>query len=225
MIERVLECVRETVGDFREHPWHYLYEEDFRAVLFAKLREKFTETIGPDPNKAGSESATVDQPGVDRSLDLSNIQTCLVHAEYPRYCKTNQFDIAVLDPDQHIEWKTLWEAKIATAIEIKVGSDRVGTDQCGGFKKDLKKLHDAIYGRSGIRHGLALYLYQTPPKNGIESMRAWFDNEYRTELIAVDDKLVSCLMKFMKNTAIGLVLTASPDCAILVQPKYTSRPQ
>jgi hypothetical protein len=58
MIERVLECVRETVGDFREHPWHYLYEEDFRAVLFAKLREKFTETIGPDPNKAGSESAT-----------------------------------------------------------------------------------------------------------------------------------------------------------------------
>ena len=146
---------------FMNNPFSFIYEEDARALLYVQLSGRIDMTVSfPTRNVA------------KKGILEETIQSSPWKAEYPRDDR-GRFDIAFLDASG-LNFYTL---QASIGIEIKLGSDKLGTDQCGGFIGDflnLVKYRDIRKQNSSNFLGIALYLYQTDDHDKIQQ---WFHND------------------------------------------------
>ena len=116
---------------FCENPFLCLYEEEIRARLYCQMVP--TRNIPPE-FLSDFEGGASFKKGISRSI-ISTI----IRAEYPY--GNNSFeraDIAIIESTK----EDIYKSPIKAVIEIKLGSDKIGSDQCAGFKMILSSCKD-----------------------------------------------------------------------------------
>lgn len=144
-IKEVEQSLIEFIQDFHLNPFEYFYEEDLRAFLLNKLRSKIN---------IKSEFPTLNY---SKTIKKLSVNSSIIKAEYPSYIR---FDIALLGYDQK---KDFYNQPVVLAIELKLGSDQMGSDRTAGFQSDIIKLKEFLsfqYNKNFI--GIAIYFCQTP---------------------------------------------------------------
>jgi len=134
----------EFIQNFCINPFEYFYEEDLRAFLLTKLKSKVN---------ISSEFPTLTY---SKEIRKSSVNSSIIKAEYPYYKK---FDIAFLSYQKE---KDFYNQPVFMAIEIKLGSHKIGMDRTAGFKSDIVKLTECLTTYKNENFiGIALYFCQT----------------------------------------------------------------
>jgi hypothetical protein len=106
--------IKATIRRFARNPFVWFYEEDARSEMVADLRSHFEnrrffwrrlEELG---------------------FDQGSVESSPVKAEYPHYGDPQRYDIGYLK-GQTLD--NLYEVPVSIAMEIKLGSDRIGADK------------------------------------------------------------------------------------------------
>jgi len=143
-IKEVERSLIEFIQNFCINPFEYFYEEDLRAFLLTKLKSKVN---------ISSEFPTLTY---SKEIRKSSVNSSIIKAEYPYYKK---FDIAFLSYQKE---KDFYNQPVFMAIEIKLGSHKIGMDRTAGFKSDIVKLTECLTTYKNENFiGIALYFCQT----------------------------------------------------------------
>ena len=145
-------ALSETIGEFRENPFDFFYEEDIRATLFYKLKQKIEDEGTYD----------IDDQFVDlKKIYPEGIKSNLVKSEYP-YAgfARKRFDVAVL----HASHNDFYKCPVQIGIEIKMGSKETKMEPVSGYFENivsLREYSDHLLKQKKSFTGIAIYFYQT----------------------------------------------------------------
>jgi len=179
---------------FKMDPFSYFYEEDARAFFYVQLSERI-DIKSYFPTGRFEKEADLEQ----------TILSSPWKAEYPRG-QSGRFDIAFLEPSG----SNFYELEASIGIEIKLGSEKLGSDQCGGFISDFGCLLDYRQKRkqkAGRFLGVALYLYQTVDDDNIQQ---WFNNDIKLRCPVVPTSLEDLELK--DDSVFGILCPAKSVC-------------
>ena len=145
-------ALSETIGEFRENPFDFFYEEDIRATLFYKLKQKIEDEGTND----------IDDQFVDlKKIYPEGIKSNLVKSEYPYAgIARKRFDVAVLHPSDN----DFYKCSVQIGIEIKMGSKETKMEPVSGYFENIVSLRE--YSNHLLKQkksftGIAIYFYQT----------------------------------------------------------------
>ena len=163
LIHQVTDALSSFFAQFAMNPFSFFYEEDVRSHLFVHL-DKSINVVSQYP---------IDNRFV-ASIN-SPLISSIVKAEYPQSGGKSRFDIAILEPKFA---SSFYVSPVSIAIEVKLGSEDLGSDKTGSFKDDIRKLAAAKqYAQSsGVPFlGIAVYFHQTPIKDEVKLMSYYLD--------------------------------------------------
>jgi hypothetical protein len=195
----LLETIAHTLSsfylDFANNPFLFFYEEDARAHLFVRLDTSLG--LVREYPKGQQFASAIPAP----------LFSSIVKAEYPQVGEVSRFDIAILDPNAH-SFENFYQTPVSVAIELKLGSQDLGSDKTGHFKCDVKKLVAAMsYARESNRAflGIALYLHQTSILDE-RRFRSYYADTFKTiDRIAPHDFVLS------DNEVIGIIVSRGTE--------------
>jgi len=192
------EVIWNFLGRFVKNPFDFFYEEDARSRLYIELEDAFA--------KSAKERRTFSWAELEKHGVKTHFQSSPIKAEYPQYGEPDRFDIAYLDEQDGIDF---YHVPVSIAVELKLGSNEIGSDKCGGLKQDLVKLrnYQKISKRFSGFTGICLYLYQTPSNSDL--FNQWFENP-------LGNKLLPCNtsgLKFTPNALNLIVACPQPNSA------------
>jgi hypothetical protein len=142
IVKKVENLLRKFIHQFQHNPFEYFYEEDIRSSLLAFIKQGLN---------LASDFPTLT---FEKVIEKSIIKSSIVKAEYPAH---KRFDIAILEYEAT---KDLYNQPVFLAIEIKLGSHKIGTDRTAGFISDIIKLKENVTSFEGFV-GVAIYFCQT----------------------------------------------------------------
>lgn len=155
IIKNVEKSIVEFIKEYCKNPFEYFYEEDIRASLLTYFKSKI--------------NFSSDYPTLNYSDPIKNssIKSSIIKSEYPSH---KRFDIAFLG---YQEDKDFYNQPVFMAIEIKLGSHMIGSDQTSGFKSDIIKLKECLSSYNDENFiGIAIYFCQTPIS--IDDIKKWY---------------------------------------------------
>lgn len=150
LLLKVKQALNEVIMEFQPNPFNFFYEEDIRATLYCKFKEKFKDNMG---------SYGIDKQFKDLIKILNGkMDSNIVKAEYPTGFSKEWFDIAVLHPNHNDSYK----CPVQVGIEIKLGSKETKMQRyVSSFLKDIESLAEYQKHSTKSFTGIALYFYQT----------------------------------------------------------------
>jgi hypothetical protein len=192
VIGKIRSVLIKFIKNFQNNPFQYFYEEDIRASLYVLLKSEIN-IMRNFPTKIYSE-------GLGRDL----INTSIVKSEYPSF---SRFDIAILRCSEETDY---YNQPVDIAIELKLGSHKIFSDQTAGFKSDINKLKKYKNNHTNENFtGLAIYFCQTDIE-GAEIDEWYKDLSKKFELVEINQLL------FETNKVYAIIVPTNLSCQIYI---------
>lgn len=161
-----------VIVQFKQNPFLYFYEEDLRVDLVTSMKNSLDESIFF--NIPSNFNSICDSSFI---IQKKHIKSSPIKTEYPVILKNKRrFDIVYLENNGY----DFYNLKPKLAIELKLGSDLIGSDKCLQFKKDFKKLvkyRNLMIMQNETFTGIATYFYQTEIKDKL-LFNKWFSDTF-----------------------------------------------
>lgn len=183
IVKEVGQSLIEFIQDFCINPFEYFYEADIRASLLVYLKSKIT--------------SIANFPALNYSKNIKSdfTKSSIIKAEYPYY---KRFVIAFLSYQNE---KDFYNQPVFMAIEIKLGSHKIGMDRTAGFKSDIVKLTECLTTYKNENFiGIGIYFCQTLILK--EEINEWY-KEISFKQIDVDQIVLS------KNSVYAIIVSGA----------------